>query len=176
MQLRKAELKDADAACAVLRRSITELCGADHNGDAALLEAWLANKTSERVQAWIVAPCNFMLVAEIWGAIAGVAAMNDQGHITLNYVSPDYRFRGVSKALLTELETRARELGLESCTLDSTKTARAFYSAAGFKDVPNLEGSCGRLSCYGMIKRLPPPTSITSAGVIGPRSCADEAG
>lgn len=44
------------------------------------------------------------------GMILGVGAVTDKGEITLNYVSPDARFRGVSRALLGALETeRSRE-------------------------------------------------------------------
>ena len=43
--VRKAEPRDAEAAAVVLRRSITELCTLDHDGDADTLAKWLANKT-----------------------------------------------------------------------------------------------------------------------------------
>src|ERR1700734_4557945 len=45
MDVREARFEDADEACLVMRRSIAELCGADHHGDPPLLAAWLANKT-----------------------------------------------------------------------------------------------------------------------------------
>jgi hypothetical protein len=43
-------------------------------------------------------------VAEEGKTILGVAAMDASGKITLNYVSPEARFRGVSKALVLQLE------------------------------------------------------------------------
>lgn len=52
MEIRRATPEDAEAACQVLRRSITELCIADHQGDAQSLAAWLANKTPENVRRW----------------------------------------------------------------------------------------------------------------------------
>ena len=55
------------------------------------------------------------VVAEEGEAILGVAAMNASGKITSNYVSPEARFRGVSKALVQPLETQARALGLSEC-------------------------------------------------------------
>jgi hypothetical protein len=42
---RRAVLSDADAACEVVRRSIVDLCQADHHGDSDILAKWLANKT-----------------------------------------------------------------------------------------------------------------------------------
>jgi len=45
--VRTATPEDAEAACAVIRRSIVECCIEDHHGDSALLAAWLANKTPD---------------------------------------------------------------------------------------------------------------------------------
>jgi GNAT superfamily N-acetyltransferase len=58
--------------------------------------------------------------------LSAVGSVPDAGHIALNYVSPDARFRGVSRALLGALEARAMERGSARCTLNSTETARAF--------------------------------------------------
>ena len=49
MEIRDALPEDAPAACEVIRRSISELCGADHLNDALILGRWLANKTPEIV-------------------------------------------------------------------------------------------------------------------------------
>src|SRR3978361_1215539 len=104
MEIRPARLEDAPSACDVLRRSITELCLADHHDDPAILQRWLANKTPEIVASWIAKPDNTMLVATEDDAILGVASMTDSGEITMNYVSPDARFHGVSRALIDALE------------------------------------------------------------------------
>ena len=79
MRIRKAREEDAEAACVVLRRSITELCRDDYRGDAATLAAWLANKTPENVRAWIGEPNSHVLVADDDGTILGVAAIQGAG-------------------------------------------------------------------------------------------------
>jgi GNAT superfamily N-acetyltransferase len=61
-----------------------------------------------------------------------VGAVTDAGEITLNYVSPHARFRGVSRAVLGALESRAMKQGNVRCTLTSTETARRFYRANGY--------------------------------------------
>ena len=58
MQIRDVVVADAPAACDALRRSIAELCGADHKGDPAILERWLANKTPGIVASWMTQPGN----------------------------------------------------------------------------------------------------------------------
>jgi GNAT superfamily N-acetyltransferase len=129
MVIRDAEAEDALAACQVLRRSIIELCVSDHRNDPALLGRWLANKTPENVVSWITQLGNSVLVAAESGSILAVGSVTNKGKITLNYVSPDARFRGVSRALLSALEARALEHGNTQCTLSSTGTARQFYQA-----------------------------------------------
>ena len=132
LQIREATAEDAPAACEVMRRSIAELCVADHRNDQAILKRWLGNKTPETFEFWIRQPNNSLLVAAEHGNILAVGSVTDAGEITLNYVSPDARFRGVSRALLGALEARAVARGNTRCTLTSTATARRFYLASGY--------------------------------------------
>lgn len=102
----------------------------------------------------MVQPGHSLLVAVEDGMILAVGAVTDAGEITLNYVSPDARFRGVSKALLSALEIRAAERGNVQCTLDSSKTARRFYHSAGYCETGSAVIMFGTPS-YPMSKRLP---------------------
>ena len=154
MEIRDAVAGDAPAACQVLRRSIVELCVADHGNDPTILGHWLSNKTPEIVASWIASPDNSMLVAVERGTILAVGSVTNAGRINLNYVSPDARFRGVSRALLGGLEARALERGNVRCTLTSTETARRFYHANGYVDDGPLVGKFGTSASYPMSKLL----------------------
>lgn len=132
MEIRKAKLSDAIEASAVLRRSITELCQADHGGDPAKIAAWTANKTPDEWGTWLQQSDVAIYVAVLRNRIAGVGAVTSSGEIRLNYVSPEARHSGVSKALLARLEKDALALGNVRCTLQSTKTAYRFYLASGY--------------------------------------------
>jgi GNAT superfamily N-acetyltransferase len=132
--IRKAEAGDAEMACAVLRWSITELCQADHHNNVETLKSWLANKTPDNVREWITAPDSHVYVAYIDDEVVGVGAVTDTGLVTLNYVLPQLRFQGVSKALIARLEACARDLGVRRCTLETTETARRFYRTVGYAD------------------------------------------
>jgi GNAT superfamily N-acetyltransferase len=132
MEIRNALEEDATDACRVIRRSITELCTSDHRNDPAILTSWLSNKTAETFASWIRQPSNSVLVAVDAGIILGVGSVTDAGEINLNYVSPDARFRGVSRKLLRALEAKAMERGNVRCTLTSTLTARRFYRDRGY--------------------------------------------
>ncbi len=133
MRIREARLEDAEAVCDLLRRSITELCRADHNDDRDILANWLHNKTPENIRGWIMDKDNYGCVAED-ASLMAVGAITGTGVITLNYVAPEARFKGASRAILGALETRAKDLGLERCTLESTITAHQFYVSAGYRE------------------------------------------
>ena len=154
MVIRRAVIEDASAACQVLRRSIVELCAADHRNDPDVLRLWLANKTTEIVGSWIEKPDSTMLVAVEGDAILGVGSVTDAGEITLNYVSPDARFRGASRSLIGALEDRARELGNARCHLSSTETARGFYLRLGYTEDGPAFCKFGTTGSYPMSKVL----------------------
>jgi GNAT superfamily N-acetyltransferase len=154
MEIRSAVVADAADACTVLRRSISELCFLDHGNDQTLLARWLSSKTPKNVASWIARPDYSLLVAVEDGMILAVGAVTDAGEITLNYVSPDARFRGVSRTLLRALEVRAAERGNAQCTLASTETARRFYLSAGYSETGPPIILFGTQS-YPMSKRLP---------------------
>ena len=154
MEIRDAQREDAPGACQVLRRSITELCAADHGNDPTILARWLSNKTPDNVASWIARPDNSVLVAVEDGAILAVGSVTDGGEVTLNYVSPDARFRGVSRELLRALETRAAERGSMRCILTSTATARRFYHANGYIEDSRQDGKFGMRVSYTMSKLI----------------------
>jgi GNAT superfamily N-acetyltransferase len=152
MKIRDALAEDASAACQVLRRSISELCVADHKNDPTILTRWLSNKTPEIVASWIAHPKTSVLVAVEGSTILAVGSVTNEGEITLNYVSPDARFRGVSRALLCALEARAIQRGNVRCTLTSTETARRFYLANGYVEDGTVAGKFGTCASYPMSK------------------------
>ena len=131
-EIRAAQMREAAAICDVLRRSIIELCERDHQNDPARLDEWLSNKTPQNVANWIADPESCMFVAASGEIVLAVGCILSSGKIALNYVSPDGRFQGISRAMLRTLEQTARELGHTRVTLTSTFTARDFYLSAGY--------------------------------------------
>lgn len=131
--IRQAKVEDAEAALELVRRSIVELGREDHQGDRLTLEGWLANKTLKNMQAWITMIGSVMVLAEREGRLAGVAAFTGAGDLILLYVSPEDRFKGVSKALLAECERRAKEMRLPMLRLTTSVTARRFFLDRGYE-------------------------------------------
>ncbi len=132
LELRPATDGDAAAGMDVIRRSIKELCRADHHDDPAELAAWLANKTIDNWSGWLGRRDAALIVAEDAAALCGVGMVSFAGEIVVNYVAPEARFRGVSKAMMRELERLAFAQGARVATLESTVAAQPFYLAQGY--------------------------------------------
>lgn len=134
MRIRAATALDAEEGALLLRRSITDLCEMDHGGDPSAIEAWTANKTSASWITWLETQ-PFFYIVEDRNLLAGVCLLSATGEILLNYVHPDFRFRGVSKMMLCEMEKTARRIAISALRVESTRTAYRFYAGAGFSEV-----------------------------------------
>jgi len=121
----------AEAACTLIRQSITHCCSLDHGHDPAILTAWLINKTPENLAAWMSAPD-----AAAWGAYRGDTmvgfALVARATLALCYVVPEAIHQGVGRALLRQAEGHARKVGLSALGLESTRTAEHFYRRNGY--------------------------------------------
>ncbi len=142
-EIRRAEAKDAAAACEVLRRSIAECCVLDHKNDPAILGAWLGNKTPETVASWFASPTNYSLVAVEEGAVVGVALLTAAGKLALCYLLPEVRRRGAGKALLACVEQQACSWGVKALQLHSTATGEEFFAGQGYLRAGNVRSPYG---------------------------------
>jgi len=151
--VRPARAEDVPAMSRVLIASIAELCAADHGGDPEKIADWTANKTPEGVAEMLGQNGLTLFVAEWDGRVAAVGATTASGGIALNYVAPEGRFRGLSKALLAAMEADLAQHGFAEGRLEATKTARDFYRAQGWVEVKGL--GCNA-ACRAMSKVLAP--------------------
>lgn len=153
ISVRPAEPGDVPAMSRVLTASITELCAADHGNDPDALAAWTRNKSEAGVAAMLANPKLVLLVADRAGAVVAVGAVTTGGEVALNYVAPEARFCGVSKAMLARLEAELLALGFAQGRLEATATALPFYRDAGWQeDGPRATGR--RVNGYPMRKQL----------------------
>lgn len=152
--VRRAAPADASAACEVVRRSISELCVADHHGAESTLSEWLANKAPENFERWSRSDRHVALVAESDEAIVGFGLLDLSGVIALLYVSPDARFSGVSKALLAAIEEEAHAAGIDELRLESTLTAQLFYERAGYSSSGDATRGVGETCCYPLSRKI----------------------
>jgi N-acetylglutamate synthase-like GNAT family acetyltransferase len=143
LEIRIAASTDAEAACKVLRRSITECCELDHQNDPAILDAWLGNKTPQMVANWFSSPTNFSLIAVSEGEVVGVALLTGAGKLALCYLLPEARGQGVGKALLTRMEEQACGWGVKALQLHSTATGKDFFAQRGYIDAGKVRSPYG---------------------------------
>ena len=131
--IRLARLDEAEAIAKLVRSSISELCFDDHDGDDATIERWLANKTKDNIAAWIAAPDRSLFVIGCSTSLAAAGCYRDDGVILMNYVSPFYRFQGLSDRMLAHLDSSLSALGISTARLVSTRTAISFYERRGWQ-------------------------------------------
>ncbi|MBY3314420.1 GNAT family N-acetyltransferase [Rhizobium laguerreae] len=139
VSIRKASTTDIPAMSRLLTASITSLCTEDHGNDPDRLRRWTQNKSEEGVGKMMDNPALTVWVAEVSSEIAAVGAATGDS-IVLNYVAPEYRFQGVSKALLATLEDSLRNAGISLGKLVSTRTALRFYLASGWSELGSGAG------------------------------------
>jgi len=125
--IRLARLDEAQTIANLVRGSISELCFDDHDGNDAKIDQWLANKTEETIAAWISAPDLSLFVIGCSTGLAAAGCHRDDGVILMNYVSPFYRFQGLSDRMLAHLESSLSALGISTARFVSTRTANSFY-------------------------------------------------
>ena len=152
--VRPAEKSDAEAAVDVVRRSITELCTADHRGDADTLAKWLSNKTVHHFSSWFANKDNYCVIAEGRDCLLGVALLHRSGEINLLYLAPSVQRQGIGRALHSALEEKARIWGLVKLMLDSTLLACPFYEKLGYRSMGAARPRFGVLHSYPYEKTL----------------------
>lgn len=130
---------DSEEIANLLRRSIRELCQADHQIDPDRVEPWLKNKTADNVERWIHGPGRVFSAMDLQRSVIGVGMGSPEGEVLLNYVATEARFSGVSKMLMRAVEDYFRDRGLTTSVLQSTGTAENFYRSIGYVETGQAE-------------------------------------
>lgn len=120
---------DAPALAALFRASIAELTGDDY--DEEQQEAWSAAADDEAAFAARLGSL-LTLVALRDGAPVGFAALRDNAHVDLLYVTPQAAGTGVARALTDALETLAKARGTRVLSVDASDTALGFFQKRGY--------------------------------------------
>jgi putative acetyltransferase len=80
----------------------------------------------------------YFIVAEINGIITGFSSIDPEGYLDFMYVHKDYQRMGVAKALLDEIEQKAREQENNLIYSHVSITARGFFEKHGYKHIKDL--------------------------------------
>ena len=156
ISVRPAQQGDAEEAIDVVRRSIAQLCVADHHNDETTLATWLANKTPQNFLNWLANVDNFCVVVESNSHIVGVGVLHRRGEILLFYLIPGSQRKGFGKTIHAALEKKAYQWGLTSLHLESTALACPFYEALGYRQNGPAVTRFDALRCFPYAKQLQP--------------------
>ncbi len=122
--------------------TIRDAVPADVPGIAALERECFSLPWSEEIVAsQFTGAGKIMLAAEIEGELAGYMGLQyvlDEGYISNVCTAPEHRRRGVASALIDEIISRARALGLSFLSLEvrvSNDPAISLYAGKGFVSV-----------------------------------------
>lgn len=121
---------------------IRDAVPADVPGIAALERECFSLPWPENIiAAQLTGQGKIMLAAEIEGELAGYMGLQyvlDEGYIANVCTAPGFRRRGVASALIDEMISRARTLGLSFLSLEvraSNAPAISLYAGKGFVNV-----------------------------------------
>jgi|SRR6185437_2437381 len=137
------DLRHADipAVISVFRASVRLTACRDYTHEQVVawapdeidLAAWA--KRYDTRQAWVAeVGAGFARASslETGSEIVGFIELEGSSHLDMMYVHPAVQRRGVGSALLSQLESAARELGARRLRTEASITARPFFERRGF--------------------------------------------
>ncbi|RQH07546.1 GNAT family N-acetyltransferase [Paraburkholderia dinghuensis] len=121
--------RDAAALASLFRASVTALTAAHY--DAAQRAAW-ASSADDVASFGASLVRGTTLVAVRDGVPVAFGQLWPVDHVEMLYVAPGWTRRGLATALLTRLESLAREQGASVLGTDASALARPVFERAGF--------------------------------------------
>lgn len=153
LKIRKAKIGDADAIRSVHTVAVRGISSSHYSQEQ--IEAFAIPKPSEIYVDTI--RNKEVYVAEEADRIVGFGILDqDSRVIEALFVLPDIR-KGIGRLLLAQLEERARELGIERLSLNSSLNAEGFYRRSGYeaqKKATYRLHSGVEVPCIQMVKKI----------------------
>jgi putative acetyltransferase len=132
IQFRQAEPEDAENVLEIKQAAIESTI---ETYSEQQVEAW--RPTEEALPAFEHAMASeqfVVLLVETDSRPAGYGVLNiEAARIDAVFVEPGQAGRGLGSSLVSQLETRARMLGLDELTVVSSLNARPFYESLGYE-------------------------------------------
>ncbi|WP_373535598.1 GNAT family N-acetyltransferase [Microcoleus sp.] len=136
VKIRNYEIGDTEKIAKLFYDTVHEVNIRDYT--TAQVDAWAPADTD--IQTWMQSlSSKFTFVAEEGDIIAGFGELEANGHIDRFYCHKDFQRQGVGKLILTQIESKAQELGLKKLFAEASITARAFFETQGFMVIKKQE-------------------------------------
>lgn len=129
MHVREFQIDDLPILIDLFHQTVHKINSRDYSPDQ--VEVWSPEKPG--FKAWKERlSSDHTWVCEINGTIVGFARLEENGHIDLLYVHPEYQRQGIASALLEKIFLWARAKSIDSLSTESSITARPFFERFGF--------------------------------------------
>ncbi|TFF96427.1 MAG: GNAT family N-acetyltransferase [Promethearchaeota archaeon] len=93
-----------------------------------------------------------LYVCKLENKIIGVGGL-EENYIGTVFVSPEYQHQGIGKAIMKEVEAKARDKGINKVFLNSSINAVPFYKRLGYEVKKKVEQDNYGVT-YEMVKQL----------------------
>jgi GNAT superfamily N-acetyltransferase len=148
--IRRATAADAEAVHKIVLLALLETNARDYPPSVIdRLVLTLPDKVASNLETWRA------FVAIVNERVVGTGSLNGQT-VSSVYVHPDYQGRGIATKLMDAVENVANVQSLGTLSVQSSVTAKPFYTKRGFKIV--REGFFGEEPTILMSKDIPLPT------------------
>lgn len=148
--IRQATAADAPAVHGIVALALRETNARDYPPSVITrLILTLPDKVASNLETW----CAFVAIVD--GQVVGTGSLNG-ATVSSVYVHPDYQGRGIGAALMDAVEAVANVRSVEALTVQSSVTAKPFYTRRGFKLV--REGFFGEEPTIVMSKDIRQPS------------------
>lgn len=156
MEIRRFRATDMKQIVSLFYETVHSVNKQDYSSEQ--LDAWAPREEEAlKLKTWKSSFLqNITFVAEINGVIVGFTDMTTEGHLDRLYVHKDFQRQGIASALLNQLESEARALGLREMDTEASITAKPFFERQGYQiiqeQIVERKGIC--LVNFRMSKRL----------------------
>lgn len=157
MKIRLANNKDKLGIHNAHMGSIQQVCSKDYNDEQIKVWGHREYNPEKRTQLikdesiWVIEENNTIL------GYAEVGKLEDYAYVYGLYFLPQAIGKGFAQEMLSLMEDKAKNWGLNSLKLHSTITSLGFYTKFGFKQingVTSVKVSNVDIPCYEMVKDL----------------------
>ncbi|MDB2272708.1 GNAT family N-acetyltransferase [Halorubrum ezzemoulense] len=142
VSLREASPEDAAVMARIQSESLRE------NGEEYYTDEQLALLAPAEPDAEAIPEDEFTddscrpIIAELDGLIVGWGSIHlDENVLAATFVDPDYTGQGIGRTIVEELETIARQEGVEELIVPASLNAVGFYETLGFEKQREIDAS-----------------------------------
>ncbi len=136
MLIRKFDSSDTEEIMQLFYDTVHRINIQDYSSEQ--VDAW-ATKDMDAAQWSEQLQSRMTYVAEEQGKLIGFAELEQTGHINCFYCHAEYQRMGVGTQLLNQIQSKAKNLGIQKLFTEASITAKQFFERQGFRVITAQE-------------------------------------